>query len=487
MSEISTPAISSAQDSPFGTELELAQLAARGGHDEETALRLFRRLRGPKEALRGQDSTALRDHLVLTHAPLVEHCARGFLASGEPLEDLIQEGYVGLIKAVDRFNPDQGIKFSTYSCHFIAGEIRHYLRDLGKLIHEPGWHAELRQKIARANEALAQTTGKTPSPEDIAAHLEIKVETVREVLTRSQTLHVDSLDAPREGGDGEAQLSVLERHEALKGGERRSDESRVDDQLFLEGALPQLKMLEQQALALFFFEELSKTEIARRLDLSVNYASHLIKRGMENLRRILETSQPAIAGHGAASELPQQGARAAYLLELARGGAQSDPRRTFKPTTRVAALSRPVIASLSQFAVLVDEESARTLRYGGEFSVLWCQIENWAALTQKMTAAEKRAASAVATALVRKTSRDIDKIAVFPNADPVGLHFLVLLPATGAPGASLGRRLTAGFEALEIPLGELGLEVKIAYATFPTDGKSTEEVFAVLGRKLGGI
>ena len=83
----------------FASEMEIAQLAERGGHDEETVLRLFRRLRGSKEGVRGGDPTSLRDHLVMVHAPLVEHCARGFLASGEPLDDLIQEGYVGLIKA----------------------------------------------------------------------------------------------------------------------------------------------------------------------------------------------------------------------------------------------------------------------------------------------------------------------------------------------------------------------------------------------------
>lgn len=471
--------------SQFGDEAELAQLAERGGHDEAATLRLFRRLRGPKDSLRGGDLASLRDHLVMVHAPLVEHCARGFLASGEPLDDLIQEGYVGLIKSVDRFNPDKGIKFSTYACHLISGEIRHYLRDLGRLIHEPGWHFELRQKITRAADSLSQKLDRSATPEEIAAHLSVKVDTVREVLARAQTLHVDSLDAKNEGEENEGKLSILERHEEQRGGERRSDETRIDDQMFLEAALPQLKEMEQQAVTLFFFEELSKTEIAKRLDISVNYVSYLVKRGTENLRRILETPQPAAASHTAASGLSQQQARAAYLLELAKGEAQSDPRRTFKPKARVPALSRPGVASLAQFAGWIDEESSRAGRYGGEFSVLWCQLENWGDATRDLSATEKKAAAAAAAALVRRKCRAVDKVASMQSPDPAGLHFLVLLPATGLPGQSLGARLLSGFADTNLPSVIFKLNVKVAYATFPLDGKSTDELFAVMGKKLG--
>jgi RNA polymerase sigma-B factor len=480
------PEVLSEDFSKLGEDAELAQLASRGGHDEAATMRLFRRLRGPQDALRGGDQSALRDHLVMAHAPLVEHCARGFLASGEPLDDLIQEGYVGLIKAVDRYDPEKGIKFSTYSCHLISGEIRHYLRDLGRLIHEPGWHFELRQKIARATENLSQKLDRPATPEEIAAHLSVKVDTVREVLTRAQTLHVDSLDAANEGED-EGKLSILERYESEKGGERRGDEARIDDQMFLEDALPQLKELEQKAVTLFFFEELSKSEIARRLDISVNYVSYLVKRGTENLRRILETSQPATAGHSVTSAISQQQARAAYLLELAKGEAQRDERRTFKPRSRVPALSKPGVASLAQFAGWIDEEASRAGRYGGEFSVLWCQLENWQELSKSLSASEKKAASALASALVRQKCRAVDKVAAMQSSDPAGLHFLVLLPATGEPGQSLGRRLLSGFDSLDIQMMEGDIRVKVAYATFPAEGQSTDELFSVMGKKLSQV
>jgi RNA polymerase sigma factor (sigma-70 family) len=159
--------------------------------NDATIRMLFGRLHGPVENLRYGDRASLRDHLVLLHAPLVEHCARNFAASGEPVEDLVQEGYVGLIKAVDRFDPDKGVRFSTYACHLINGEIRHYLRDLGRLIHEPGWHFELRQRIARVNDQLTQQLSRPPEPEEIAKSLIIEPCTVREVLKNLNVLAVE--------------------------------------------------------------------------------------------------------------------------------------------------------------------------------------------------------------------------------------------------------------------------------------------------------
>jgi hypothetical protein len=253
--------------------------------------------------------------------------------------------------------------------------------------------------------------------------------------------------------------------------------------MFLEMALPQLKELEQQALTLFFFDELSKTEIARRLGISVNYVSYLVKRGTDQLRRILEAASSP-GGQPPVSALSQQQARAAYLLELAKGGAQPDARRTFRPKTRVPALAQRSVASLSQFALWLDEESVRGARYGGEFSVLWCQIENWATAIKSLSAPEKRAAATAAAALVAHQCRDVDKVASLLSADPPGLHFLVLLPATGAPGLSLAHRLKINFGTPLFPGLEMELKINVAYAVFPTDGKSTDELFAELGRKL---
>lgn len=476
-------------DDMFGSQAELDSLSARNGHDEATTLDLFRRLRAAREgkssAVRGGDPTSLRDHLVMIHSTLVEHCARNFKASGEPLDDLVQEGYVGLIKAVDRFDPDKGNKFSTYACHLITGEIRHYLRDLGRIIHEPGWHFELRQRITKASDSLVQQTGHSPTPEEVAAHLNLKVETVREVLSRAQTLHVDSLDMPSNGDEGNDVYSILDRYDA-QGGTAHGDETQVEDSLFLEDALPQLKALEQQAVTLFFFDELSKSEIARRLDISVNYAAYLIKRGTEALRRILEANEPVPGAQLAASAWAQQQVRAAYLLELAKTSGKTDARRTFRPKSRVHEVSKSSVSSLTQFSGWLDEEVARIGRYGGEFSVCWLQIRNWFSLTAELNDAQKRAAAANAAVLVRRLSRGIDKVAALQSQDPAGLHFLVLMPSTGKEGRALVKRLSEAFTKPDLPAIAAPVHTRLAYVTCPKDARVSEEIFEFLGAILRG-
>lgn len=467
----------------FDAEAEF--VAARSGHDEATVLALFRRLRGGAAGLRGGDSDSLRDHLVMVHAPLVEHCARGFLSSGEPLDDLVQEGYVGLIKAVDRFDPNKGIKFSTYACHLISGEIRHYLRDLGRLIHEPGWHFELRGKIGRATESLTASLGRVPTPEEIANHLSVKADTVRDVLGRAQTLHVESLDVAPGSEEGSERLTALERHESQVGGPRRGEEGRVEDQLFLEAALPQLRELEQKALRLFFYDEFNKSEVARELGISVNYASYLLRRATESLKRILENTASPVLPHSFESELSQGQARAAYLLELARAGANPDPRRAFRLETRVPALTRPSVVNLGQFSNWIDEEVARCGRYNGFFSTLWLQLRNWKGATEHLDDAGRRTAGVAASTLVRRSCRTVDRVAAFSAGDPPGLHFLVLLPATGAPGRSLGERLHKAFSTCDLPGIRVAFHVRWAFATFPEHGRTTDELFAFLGARLG--
>ena len=475
-------------DDLFGSQEELDALAARGGHDEETISNLFRRLRearaGDFNAVRGGNPISLRDHLVMVHAPLVEHCARNFKASGEPLDDLVQEGYVGLIKAVDRFDPANKVKFSTYACHLIVGEIRHYLRDLGRIIHEPGWHFELRQRITKTADTLVQQTGHLPSPEEIATHLNVKVETVREVLGRAQTLRVDSLDEPSNGdSDGETS-HLLERYDAQPGGAMRGGEGHIEDAMFLEDALPQLKALEQQAITMFFFDELTKSEIARRLGISVNYSAYLIRRGTEALRRILEANEPIPGAQLAASAWAQQQVRATYLLELAKNAGSTDERRAFRPPGKIAAANKNTVSSLTQFSSWLDDEVARVGRYGGEFAVCWLQIRNWFSLAKNLSDAEKRTAAAGAAVLVRRLCRGIDKVSALQSHDPPGLHFLVLMPATGNAGQVLVRRLNEGFLKPDLPSITAPLHTRIAFANCPLNAKTSEELFEFLGAQL---
>ncbi len=466
--------------------LELPDFAA----PVESTDHLFRRLRGPIENLRNHDRTSLRDHLILVHAPLVDYCARGFTASGEPMEDLIQEGYIGLVKAVDRFDPDKGIKFSTYACHLITGEIRHYLRDLGRLIHEPGWHSELRQRIGRTTEQLTVQLDRAPLPEEIAEALNIKVESVREVLKNTQTLAVESLESQRRDDDD----SASDWSEALPA-EDDSHESRVDDQMVLGAALPQLKALEKRAVTLFFFDEKTKTEIAREMGISINYAAYLVKRGLQNLRQIIELSEVAPESASVSVPWAQQRARAAYLLELAKNGAEEGvetrPERRRPAREQIApvpALSRKRVASLSEFAGWLDEEVQRAARYDHEFGVLWLQIPNWAEATSALGEAGAARAAVAVQKLARRSCRAVDKLAVAPPGALPGLNLFLLLPHSGDSGEKVGARwqelcVPENVSAEPAALGEL--QLKAAFVLFPRDGRSADELFAQLGKLMG--
>lgn len=469
--------------------------------------RLFQRLHGPVDELRGGDRESLRDYLVLLHAPLVEHCARNFISSGEPIEDMVQEGYVGLIKAVDRFDPDKGVRFSTYACHLITGEIRHYLRDLGRLIHEPGWHFELRQRISRTGDQLAQQLGRPAEPEEIAIALNIEPRNVHDVLRNQQTLSVEYLDAEsdRDGDDGPS--SDWNQQLTSSSTTPGATEAQVEDQMLLGLALPKLRELEKRAITMFFFEDLSKTEIARRLDISVNHAAYLIKRGVDGLRQIIDASEDGndadvLWRNNAAGQV-----RAAYLLALAwdqQGGAErrkSTPatptrKRANRRSTRlvekapasIIPSSKTGVASFAEFALWLDEEAHRAARYAQEFAVLWLKIENWEEIVQSLDDDEKRQVMLAIQGQTRRCCRSTDKIASFASSELPGLHMLVLMPHTGQSGRITGERWRESCKTLSILPDDRkptpALKTRFAFVVFPRDGSNSDDLFRAMGQQL---
>lgn len=393
--------------------------------NEETVMRHFRRLRGPADALRSGSRQALRDYLVLLHSSLVDHCARTFLSSGEPTEDLLQEGSIGLIKAVDRFDPEKGVRFSTYACHLISGEIRHYLRDLGKIIHEPGWHAELRLQVNRASDDLTQKLERPPQPEEIASALDMQGAVVRRVLDSGNVLSVASLDAENdEENNGTKLYSYDETDTALE-----SLSTSVENRITLNAALPQLRDLEQRAVTMFYYGEQSKTEIARQMGISVNYAAYLVKRGVEHLRRIIE------------SEAPVQTAPPDLPLPLA----WTDLSRWIEDSTQRDGAPR-------------------------EFALLLCRLWNWEAASARLSAEARYDAAQNASAVMRRSCRKADKVVAVNGAPFGGLCFLALMPNTGAVGQRAGDRWRRACDAISIypenpaALADLQIEYSFAYS-----------------------
>jgi RNA polymerase sigma-B factor len=227
----------------------------------------------------------LKDVIIVHCSNLVEKIARRF-AGIEPLDDLVQVGYVGLLNALSKFDPVAGVKFNTYATHLVAGEIKHYLRDRSLTIRHPAWLQELRHKVNKTSVMMQSELGRTPTPREIAERLQVSVSSIEEVFSTQDLLRVGSLDAPAtEESPGEADVERIDASLVV------GEETSVEDRVVLEQAMEQLRDLERDVLTLFHFEMLNQTEIAGRLGISCNYVSHILRQSLNKLRRILTNEE----------------------------------------------------------------------------------------------------------------------------------------------------------------------------------------------------
>ena len=228
----------------------------------------------------------LRERVILQYKQLVESIARRFAGSGEPMEDLAQEGYIGLLTATDLYNADRGVKFSTYATHFIVGQIKHALRDKGKIIKEPAWLQELNHRMTRVIEGLYQELGSQPTNAEIGRVMHLPEETIAELLTTREVLKVTSLDCEQdESQNGGWDLDRMREDKPA------TFQLPVEDKIVLEMSMNKLKLIEQKVIQEFYFSGLSQTEIAKKLGISCNYVSHILRTGTRKLRRILTTEE----------------------------------------------------------------------------------------------------------------------------------------------------------------------------------------------------
>lgn len=227
----------------------------------------------------------LKEKVVFQYKQLVESIARRFAGSGEPVEDLIQEGYIGLLTATDLYDSEKGVKFSTYATHFIVGQIKHALRDRGKIIKEPAWLQELNHRMTRVMDGLYQELGRPPTDAEIGRVMHLPEETIAELLTTREILKVTSLD----NNDQEESSSGGVDLDRVKDDKHTMFQLPVEDRIVLETAMNKLKIIEQKVINEFYYSGLSQTEIARKMGISCNYVSHILRNGTRKLRRILTT------------------------------------------------------------------------------------------------------------------------------------------------------------------------------------------------------
>ncbi|MBS3957745.1 MAG: SigB/SigF/SigG family RNA polymerase sigma factor [Clostridiales bacterium] len=239
--------------------------------DKAHTRELFRRFRDEADE-------AARDELITMYLNLVKYLASRFRNRGEPIDDLIQVGTIGLIKAIDRFDTDRQVEFTTYATPTIVGELKRYFRDKGWAIKVPRRLQELSFKVNQAMDALTQRLQRSPSIAEIAEYLEVTSEEVLEAMETSEAYNFVSLESDR-GGDGRESFSILEYI-----GKDDQLMSVVEDRTTLAAALKGLTAQEQRVLYLRFFEGLTQTEIARRMGISQMQVSRMLRKTLRVLR-----------------------------------------------------------------------------------------------------------------------------------------------------------------------------------------------------------
>ncbi|MEO8888026.1 MAG: SigB/SigF/SigG family RNA polymerase sigma factor [Jatrophihabitantaceae bacterium] len=225
---------------------------------------------------------ALRDQLVEQHMPLVTYLAKRFAGRSEPLNDLIQVGSIGLIKAIDRFDPERGLEFSTYATPTILGEIKRHFRDTGWLIHVPRRAQELQTTLNAARADLSQELGRPPTVAEIARRIDADEDAVVEALDAARGyagVPLEVLTPPGESAPDHPVLGMID-----------TGFEQVEQRELLRDVIAELPENEREVLLLRFVANKSQTEIAGLVGVSQMQVSRLVARGLKRMRSQLATA-----------------------------------------------------------------------------------------------------------------------------------------------------------------------------------------------------
>jgi RNA polymerase sigma-B factor len=241
-------------------------------------------LRRKFEQLAKTRDPALRNELVTAHLGLAEYLARRFDNRGEAVDDLVQVASVGLVKAVDRFDPDRGLEFSTYATPTIVGELKRHFRDKGWAVRVPRRVQELHLRLSPVVAALGQDLGRSPTIAEIAQHAGASEEEVLEAIEAGHAYRTTSLDAPARGEDPGQSL----------GDQLGVDDGRLadtEDWMTLSPLVAGLPARERAILHLRFFQGKTQSEIAARMGISQMHVSRLLARSVSQLRQGAGTAE----------------------------------------------------------------------------------------------------------------------------------------------------------------------------------------------------
>ncbi|MFD5720833.1 RNA polymerase sigma factor SigF [Streptomyces sp. NPDC060011] len=283
----SPPAQSTAPDAAAGTATSAAPVAPvvetapevaperrRGADTRALTQVLFGELKVLEPGT--PEHNRVRGALIEANLPLVRYAAARFRSRNEPMEDVVQVGTIGLINAIDRFDPDRGVQFPTFAMPTVVGEIKRYFRDNVRTVHVPRRLHELWVQVNSATEDLTTAFGRSPTTSEIAERLRITEEEVLSCIEAGRSYHATSLEAAQEGDGLPGLLDRLGYEDpALDGVEHRD---------LVRHLLVQLPEREQRILLLRYYSNLTQSQISAELGVSQMHVSRLLARSFARLR-----------------------------------------------------------------------------------------------------------------------------------------------------------------------------------------------------------
>jgi RNA polymerase sigma-B factor len=244
---------------------ELAALMGRGAEEERVG--------------------KLKEEIVRRNVGLVADIAREFVSSGEPLEDLTQVGYIGLLNAVHNFDLKRGNKFSTYATYLIKGEIRHYIRDKHGPLRIPQWIQALNQQVNQAEEQLYKERGHLPTIKELAEQLNMAEEGIREVLKARVSMSYVSIDRERRADDPRPTIDIVKIRSL------REEPFPWEQRVRIMAAIERLSEIQQRVIHGLFYRQQSQTEVGQEVGLSQRQVSRLKEEILQELKRLLGPGQ----------------------------------------------------------------------------------------------------------------------------------------------------------------------------------------------------
>jgi RNA polymerase sigma-B factor len=222
----------------------------------------------------------VRDEIVAAQVGLAEYLARRFRNRGEPIEDLVQVALLGLLKAVDRFDPSRGLEFSTFATPTIVGELKRHFRDKGWAVRVPRRVQELHLRMGTVVNNLSQELGRSPTIPEIARRAEVSVDEVLEAMEAGRAYRFSSIDTGTSDEEDRAPGMA-----AATLGEDDTGLDEVEHRMLLTPLIASLPKREQMIIHLRFFRGMTQSEIATRLGISQMHVSRLLARSLTQLRQ----------------------------------------------------------------------------------------------------------------------------------------------------------------------------------------------------------